>query len=68
MVLMLKPNVGLTVLMSSPLMRFTMVVLPALSSPLQDSKARDSIHHGKAVAGTTACCSQKHTMDCKLLR
>ena len=33
-VLMLNPSVGLTVLMSSPMNRFTMVVLPALSSPL----------------------------------
>ena len=32
---MLKPSVGLTVLASSPLIRFTIVVLPALSSPLQ---------------------------------
>lgn len=31
---MLKPNVGDTVLASSPLMRFTIVVFPALSSPL----------------------------------
>jgi hypothetical protein len=34
-VLMLKPRVGDTVLASSPLMRFTIVVLPALSSPLR---------------------------------
>jgi hypothetical protein len=33
--LMLNPSVGLTVVMSSPFRRFTMVVLPALSSPLQ---------------------------------
>lgn len=33
---MLKPRVGETVLASSPLMRFTIVVLPALSSPLHD--------------------------------
>lgn len=32
---MLKPRVGETVEVSSPLMRFTIVVLPALSSPLQ---------------------------------
>ena len=32
---MLNPSVGLTVLVSSPLMRFTIVVLPALSKPLQ---------------------------------
>jgi len=33
-VLMLKPSVGLMVDVSSPFMRFTMVVLPALSRPL----------------------------------
>lgn len=32
---MLKPSVGETVLASSPLMRFTIVVFPALSSPLR---------------------------------
>jgi hypothetical protein len=31
---MLKPSVGLMVVMSSPLRRLTMVVLPALSRPL----------------------------------
>jgi hypothetical protein len=31
---MLKPSVGLIVVMSSPFSRFTIVVLPALSSPL----------------------------------
>jgi len=35
MVLMLKPSVGLMVVVSSPLMRFTTVVLPALSRPLR---------------------------------
>lgn len=35
MVLMLKPSVGLMVVMSSPLILRTMVVLPALSRPLQ---------------------------------
>jgi hypothetical protein len=35
MLVMLNPSVGLMVLMSSPLMRFTTVVLPALSRPLQ---------------------------------
>lgn len=34
MVLMMKPRVGLTVLTSSPMIFFTMVVFPALSSPL----------------------------------
>ncbi len=34
MVLMLKPRVGLISEVSSPLMRLTMVVFPALSSPL----------------------------------
>jgi len=34
MVLMIKPRVGLTVLTSSPIILFTMVVLPALSRPL----------------------------------
>lgn len=34
-VLMLKPSVGEMVLTSSPLNFFRMVVLPALSSPLQ---------------------------------
>lgn len=45
---MLKPRVGLTVLMSSPLMRLTIVVLPALSSPL---------HHvtGCQRAGESGC-------------
>lgn len=36
MVLMLNPNVGLMVVMSSPLSRFTSVVFPALSRPLQE--------------------------------
>lgn len=31
---MMKPSVGLTVLTSSPMTRFTIVVLPALSRPL----------------------------------
>ena len=31
---MLKPRVGLTVVMSSPSIRLTMVVFPALSRPL----------------------------------
>ena len=66
MVLMLKPNVGLTVLMSSPLIRFTMVVLPALSSPLQASKARILIRRGKPCEGTAACCSQTNEIDGKL--
>lgn len=34
-VLMLKPSVGLIVVMSSPTSRLTMVVFPALSKPLQ---------------------------------
>lgn len=34
MVLMLKPRVGLIVEVSSPFIRLTMVVLPALSRPL----------------------------------
>lgn len=34
MLVMLNPSVGLIVLISSPLMRFTTVVLPALSRPL----------------------------------
>lgn len=34
MVLMMNPNVGLTVLMSSFMTRLTIVVLPALSRPL----------------------------------
>jgi hypothetical protein len=34
MVLMMKPNVGLTVFTSSPMTFFTIVVLPALSRPL----------------------------------
>jgi hypothetical protein len=34
--LMLNPNVGLTVLMSSPLSFFKIVVLPALSNPLNE--------------------------------
>ncbi len=33
-VLMIKPSVGLILVMSSFMMRFTIVVLPALSSPL----------------------------------
>jgi hypothetical protein len=37
MVLMLKPNVGLMVVISSPLIRLTIVVFPALSSPLQQT-------------------------------
>jgi hypothetical protein len=39
-VLMLKPSVGLMVLMSSPFSRFTTVVLPALSSPLRRAARR----------------------------
>lgn len=35
MVLMLNPRVGLTVLTSSPMIFLTIVVLPALSRPLQ---------------------------------
>ena len=42
-VLMLNPKVGLTVMISSPLSRFKMVVFPALSSPLHE--------HGISVAG-----------------
>ncbi len=38
MVLMLKPSVGLMVDVSSPFMRFTMVVLPALSRPLHGTR------------------------------
>ncbi len=34
-VLMLNPSVGEIVVMSSPLRRFTIVVLPALSRPLR---------------------------------
>jgi hypothetical protein len=37
MVLMMNPSVGLTVVISSFMMRLTMVVLPALSSPLPDA-------------------------------
>ena len=37
---MLKPSVGLTELMSSPLMRFMIVVFPALSSPLHRGSHR----------------------------
>ena len=38
---MLNPSVGLMVLMSSPLMRFTIVVFPALSSPLRARGSSD---------------------------
>ena len=38
MVLILKPSVGLMVDVSSPFMRFTMVVLPALSRPLDGTR------------------------------
>jgi hypothetical protein len=41
-VLMMKPNVGLTVLTSSPIIFFTMVVLPALSSPLFPRKHKQA--------------------------
>lgn len=37
-VLILKPKVGLIVFMSSPLNRFKMVVLPALSKPLGENQ------------------------------
>jgi hypothetical protein len=37
MVLMLNPRVGLMLVMSSPLSLLTMVVLPALSKPLQSN-------------------------------
>ena len=43
-VLMLNPSVGLTVLVSSPLMCFTMVVLPALSRPLWQEGSGVRIH------------------------
>jgi hypothetical protein len=46
MVLMLKPSVGLMVLISSPFSRFTTVVLPALSSPLRRAQ-------GGGVSGET---------------
>lgn len=39
MVLMLKPSVGLMVVMSSPLSFLTMVVLPALSRPLRHTES-----------------------------
>jgi hypothetical protein len=42
---MLKPRVGLILLVSSPLMRFTIVVLPALSNPLQHTKKRFHRRH-----------------------
>lgn len=41
--LMLKPSVGLTVLISSPFSFFKMVVLPALSRPLNQAHAAVSI-------------------------
>lgn len=56
MVLMLKPRVGLMVVMSSPLMRLTIVVLPALSRPLfqqavggnsTQTKQRSQLHSGR---------------------
>lgn len=43
---MMKPSVGLTVLTSSPMIFLTIVVLPALSSPL-DKRKKDQ--QGKAV-------------------
>lgn len=39
-VLMLNPNVGLTLIMSSPLSFFRIVVLPALSKPLSKERRR----------------------------
>lgn len=46
---MLKPSVGLTVVMSSPFSRFTMVVFPALSRPLWHAMQR--VHQGWDCAG-----------------
>lgn len=42
-VLIWNPRVGLTVVMSSPLICFTMVVLPALSRPLRGSGAERGV-------------------------
>lgn len=42
MVLMMNPKVGLTVLTSSFMIFFTIVVLPALSSPLRFESASQS--------------------------
>ena len=43
---MMKPSVGLTVLTSSSMIFFTMVVLPALSSPLTSSQIKQCLSMG----------------------
>lgn len=54
MVLMIKPNVGLTVLTSSFIIRLTMVVLPALSSPLPQASAPSRYWEGGLTASIFA--------------
>ena len=51
MVRMLNPSVGETSLTSSPRIRFTIVVLPALSSPLHERSARA----GMSKIGRASC-------------
>lgn len=69
MVLMLKPSVGLMVVMSSPLMRRTMVVLPALSRPLQqhreDTAAHSTFSASKLLRAAGASC-KTYTMSSRI--
>ena len=63
MVFMLKPSVGLMVVVSSPLMRFTMVVLPALSSPLRVTGTHTLLE--KKMPGYTCQAEQQASPACR---
>ncbi len=60
MVLILKPNVGLIVVMSSPFNRLTMVVFPALSSPLRDKARAHAETSPRGSLGLPLCRTHLH--------
>ena len=62
MVFMLKPSVGLMVDVSSPLMRFTMVVFPALSRPLRQYKVLLTLLPGVEVSAVHTQAMLVHKM------
>lgn len=64
MVVMLNPSVGLMVLMSSPFRRLTMVVLPALSRPLEDGGGGQGWPEGSVAGDDASQQHQHHQQQC----